>query len=84
MTARGFGEETKMTKVHVKNNRWAAGSFPNTPEGEEVFTITQARFDEAMKRFADVDGKLDTFIDWDTDNWETSMADAIQRPHNLP
>ena len=25
-----------MVKVHIKNNRWAEGSFPNTPEGEEV------------------------------------------------
>ena len=27
-------------KIHIKNNRWKEGSFPNTPEGEKVFTIT--------------------------------------------
>ena len=32
-------------KVHVKNNRAAPDTFPNTPEGEEVFTITAERFE---------------------------------------
>ena len=27
-------------KIHIKNNRWKEGSFPNTLEGEKVFTIT--------------------------------------------
>ena len=63
-------------KVHVKNNRWANGSFPNTPEGEAVFTITQQRFDDAVCDFPDVSSKLTSFIDWDTDNFESSMRDA--------
>jgi phosphoglycerate dehydrogenase-like enzyme len=74
-----------MTKLHVKNNRWAAGSFPNTPEGEEVFTITEERFNTAMALFSDVYGKLSTFIDWDTDNWENSMAEAeVLLTWNMP
>ena len=72
-------------KVHVKNNRWAEGSFPNTPEGEEVFTITRERFDDAQARHPAVVGQLETFIDWDTDNWERSMADAeVLLTWNLP
>lgn len=72
-------------KVHVKNNRWAEGSFPNTLEGEEVFTITQERFDHALAKFPDIIGKFDTFIDWDTDNFATSMKDAeILLTWNLP
>jgi len=63
-------------KVHIKNNRWADGSFPNTPEGEAVFTITQARFDEAVGHFEAIGNQLETFIDWDTDHFDSSMADA--------
>ncbi len=73
------------TKVHVKNNRWKAGSFPTTPEGEEVFTITQERFDATLRDFPDMDGKLSAFIDWDTDNFVTSMRDAeVLLCWNLP
>ncbi len=72
-------------KVHVKNNRWAEGSFPNTPEGEEVFTITRDRFDTAEALHPDIMGKLDPFIDWDTDNWASSMAEAeVLLTWNLP
>jgi len=63
-------------KIHVKNNRWAPGGFPNTPEGEEVFTITKERFDSAMAGFHTLNNDLDVFIDWDTDNFTASMADA--------
>lgn len=73
------------TKVHVKNNRWAEGSFPNTPEGEEVFTITEDRFNKTQAGFPAIDGKLDVFIDWDTDNFATSMKDAeVLLTWNLP
>ena len=63
-------------KVHVKNNRWQPGSFPNTPEGEAVFTITRERIDAALTEFPDLVGKVDYFIDWDTDNFTASMADS--------
>ena len=72
-------------KVHVKNNRWAAGSFPNTPEGEEVFTITRERFDNALKEFDSIANQLNPFIDWDTDNFEQSMQDTeVLLTWNLP
>lgn len=73
------------TRVHVKNNRWAEGSFPNTPEGEAVFTITQARFDTALAEFPDITGRLDVSIDWDTDSFASSMKDAeVLLTWNLP
>ncbi len=63
-------------KVHVKNNRWHPGSFPNTPEGEAVFTISRERIDAALSSFPDLTGNVDFYIDWDTDNFKSSMADA--------
>ena len=63
-------------KIHIKNNRWALGSFPNTPEGEEVFTITHERINTVLEDFPDLQGKLDYFVDWDIDNFTSSIADA--------
>ena len=63
-------------KIHIKNNRWKPGCFPNTPEGEQVFTITQERFDRAVSKFPAIAEKLNLFIDWDTDNFVDSMSDA--------
>ena len=72
-------------RVHVKNNRWAEGSFPNTPGGEDVFTVTNQRFTETLAEYPAVDGKLEVFIDWDTDNFATSMKDAeVLLTWNLP
>ncbi|MEM7194532.1 MAG: D-2-hydroxyacid dehydrogenase [Pseudomonadota bacterium] len=63
-------------KIHIKNNRWAPGSFPNTAEGEAVFTITQERFDRAIAEFRGLSEGLNVFIDWHIDNWSSSMADT--------
>ncbi len=72
-------------RVHVKNNRWAPGSFPNTPEGEEVFTITEERFADGLALHPELAGRLDVCIDWDTDRFESSMATAdVLLSWNLP
>lgn len=63
-------------KVHVKNNHWAEGSFPNTPSGEEVFTITEQRFRQELTKFPDLQNQFEVFIDWDTDHFASSMADT--------
>lgn len=74
-----------LVKVHIKNNRWAEGSFPNTPEGEEVFTITPERFDAALAHYPALAGRMDVFIDWDEDNFASSMADTdVLLTWNLP
>ena len=72
-------------KVHIKNNRWAEGSFPNTPEGEDVFTITRGRFESAVAEFPDIADAIEVFIDWDSDNFAASMKDAeVLLTWNLP
>ncbi len=73
------------TKIHIKNNRWKKGSFPNTPQGEEIFTITRERFNRALKNFPDLEDKIEIFIDWDEDNFSTSMISSkILLTWNLP
>ena len=62
--------------VHIKNNHASPDTFPPTPEGEEVFTITRERYEDAARRHADVAPRLDVVIDWDTDNFARSMATA--------
>lgn len=75
----------RTVKVHIKNNHARPDTFPNTPEGEEVFTITRERFDAAAAAYPEVAEKLDVFIDWDTENFDTSMASAeVLLTWNLP
>ncbi len=63
-------------RVHVKNNHASPETFPPTPEGEAVFTITRARFEAAAARFPHVARRLDVCIDWDLDHFESSMRTA--------
>ena len=65
-----------MYHVHIKNNHHRHDTFPNTAEGEEVFTITQERFDIAAKAHPDVSAEIDVSIDWDTENFNAHMATA--------
>ncbi len=77
--------DTGKLRIHIKNNRWAPGSFPNTPEGEEVFTINAEQFDEALARFPTLAGLVEPFFDWDEDNFQSSIADAdVLLCWNLP
>ena len=66
----------KKIKIHVKNNHWAPGSFPSDAEGEKNFTITKEHLDEALKKFPEIKEKVDIFIDWDEDNFKTSMINS--------
>ena len=63
-------------RVHVKNNHASPETFPPTPEGEAVFTITRERFEAVAARYPDVARHLDVFIDWDLDHFERSMRTA--------
>ena len=63
-------------KIHIKNNRWKTGSFPNTPEGEKVFTITKEHIKKSLINFQRLEEHIETFIDWDEDNFVSSMANS--------
>ena len=72
-------------RIHIKNNRWAKNSFPNTKVGEDVFTITSEHFDKELKKFPNLTDRIDFFIDWDEDNFESSMINAeVLLAWNLP
>lgn len=66
----------KPFRVHVKNNHAGPHTFPNTPEGEAVFTITRERFDAVAARYPNVASQLDVFIDWDEVHFVESMRTA--------
>ena len=68
--------KNKKIKVHVKNNHGSPGSFPSDKEGEKVFTITNAHFENALKKFPKIKERVEIFIDWDEDNFNTSMASS--------
>ena len=66
--------DNKKIRIHVKNNHWAPGSFPTDAEGEKVFTITNSHFEKAFKKFPKIKEKVEIFIDWDDDNFNSSMS----------
>jgi phosphoglycerate dehydrogenase-like enzyme len=69
-------KNNKKIKIHVKNNHWAPGSFPTDVEGEKNFTITKDDFDRALEKFPEVKEKIEIFIDWDEENFNSSMANS--------
>lgn len=68
--------QERTVRVHIKNNHASPDTFPNTPEGEEVFTITRERFDAVAAQYPEVARRIEVFIDWDTENWDQSMQTA--------
>ena len=66
--------DNKKIRIHVKNNHWAPGSFPTDAEGEKVFTITNSHFEKAFMKFPKIKEKVEIFIDWDEDNFNSSMS----------
>jgi len=66
----------KKIKIHVKNNHWAPGSFPTDAEGEKNFTITKQHIENALNNFPEIKEKVEVFVDWDEDNFKTSMANS--------
>ena len=63
-------------RVHIKNNHASPDTFPPTPEGEEVFTITPEHFERCVARYPDLADRLEVFIDWDLDHFTESMQTA--------
>jgi len=69
-------KSNKKIKIHVKNNHWASGSFPTDAEGEKNFTIRKSHFDKALDKFPEMKEKLEIFIDWDEENFNSSMSNS--------
>ena len=69
-------KNNKKIKIHVKNNHWTAGSFPTDAEGEKVFTIKNSHFEKVFEKFPEIKEKVEIFIDWDEDNFNSSMSNS--------
>ena len=63
-------------KVHIKNNHFGPHTFPNTPEGERTFTITEERYRATADKYPEVSDCLEVFVDWDLDHFTESMRAA--------
>ena len=66
----------KKIKIHIRNNHWEAGSLPCDLEGEINNTITKEIFENKIKLFSEVKDKIEYFIDWDDDNFVSSLSNS--------
>jgi len=77
--------DNKRVKIHIKNNHWRHGIFPSDLEGEKNFTITKEQFEKAIGKEKELREKIDFFIDWDEDNFKSSMSNSdILLTHDFP
>lgn len=63
-------------KIHIKNNHGRPGTFPCDLEGEKNFTITREHFEKALENAQEIKDKIEFFIDWDVDNFNSSMSNS--------
>ena len=68
--------DNKKIKIHIKNNHGRPGTFPCDFEGEKNFTITKEHIEKLFEKENDIKDKIDFFIDWDEDNFNSSMSSA--------
>ena len=61
-------------KIHIRNNHWKKGFLPCDLEGEKH--STKEEFEKGLNKYAIIKNKIDYFIDWDDDNFISSMKDA--------
>ena len=66
----------KKVKIHIRNNHWKEGFLPCDPEGEKHSTITKEEFEKGLSQHPEIKDKIEYFVDWDEDNYLTSMKDA--------
>ena len=67
-------KDSKKIKIHIKNNHGRPGTFPCDMEGEKNFTITKEHIDKAFEKEPKIKEKVEFFIDWDEDNFNSSIA----------
>ena len=63
-------------KIHIRNNHWKKGFLPCDLEGEKHSTITKEKFEKGLSRYPEIKNKIEYLIDWDEDNYFSSMKDA--------
>ena len=68
--------ENKKIKIHIKNNHGRPGTFPCDLEGEKNFTITEESFLKAIEKEESIKEKIDFYIDWDLDNFNSSIFNS--------
>ena len=63
-------------KIHIRNNHWKKGFLPCDLEGEKHTTITKEKFEKGLNDYPIIKNKIEYLIDWDDDNYLSSMKDA--------
>ena len=63
-------------KIHIRNNHWKEGSLPCDLEGEINSTVTIEMFENLLNKYPEIKDKVKYLIDWDDDNFVSSMKDA--------
>jgi phosphoglycerate dehydrogenase-like enzyme len=77
--------DSKKIKIHIKNNHGRPGTFPCDLEGEKNFTITESHIKKALDKNSVIKDKVEFFIDWDEENFKSSMLNAeILLTYDLP
>ena len=66
----------KKIKIHIRNNHWKEGFLPCDLEGEKHSTITKEEFEKGLNKYPEIRDKIDYLVDWDEDNFISSMKDA--------
>ena len=63
-------------KIHIRNNHWKKDSLPCDLEGEINSTITKEIFENMLNGYPEIKDKVKYLVDWDDDNFVSSMKDA--------
>ena len=63
-------------KIHIRNNHWKKGSLPCDLEGEKNSSVPKELFENFLNKYSDIKDKISYIVDWDDDNWKSSMKDA--------
>ena len=63
-------------RIHIRNNHWKEGFLPCDLEGEKHITITKEEFEKGLSEHPEIKDKIEYLVDWDDDNYLSSMKDA--------
>ena len=63
-------------KIHIRNNHWKKGSLPCDLEGEKNSSVPKELFENFLNKHSKIKHKISYIVDWDDDNWKSSMKDA--------